>query len=136
VIIEDADEAEVQEASRLAYDAMVVAAQGLLKMRDPDVKSDPETVFTRFKKEFVDTKKFFERYVGNQEWPYFQAAHQAGGAAKDRDEARRRVEEAQLFVEASHACYARMLTEQCVGTPAETGAPVGSGVSSGNGVSA
>jgi sulfite reductase (ferredoxin) len=136
VIIDDADEAEVQEASRLAYDAMVVAAQGLLKMRDPDVKGDPETVFTRFQKEFVDTNKFFERYVGNQEWPYFQAAHQAGGAAKDRDEARRRVEEAQLFVEASHACYTRMLTEQCVGTPADNGAPVPSGVASGNGMPA
>jgi len=112
--------AEIQEASLQAYAAIVQAAQGLLKHKNPDQKGDPETVYADFKRQFVDTGAFFERYVGNQEWPYFQAAHEAKGRARDRDEARRRVEEAQLFIEASHACYARMLQNQAApgGSPA------------------
>ena len=96
-------------APQLAYRAMIVAAQALLKMRDPDIKPDPEVVFGEFKSQFIDTQLFFERYVGASEWQYFQSAHDAGGVARDLDEARRRVAEAQLFVEASHACYLRLL---------------------------
>ena len=107
-----ASEAQVQEASQLAYEAMVLAAHGLLKAANPDAKGDPASVFDAFERQFIDTGAFFERYIGNQEWPYFQAAHGAGGESRDRDESRRRVEEAQLFIEASHACYARLLQAQ------------------------
>src|SRR5688500_19409362 len=88
---------------------MMLAALGRLKTRIPDARADHDTVFADFKRLFVDTGVFFERYIGNQEWPYYQAAHEAKGRARDRDEARRRVEEAQLFIDASHACYARIL---------------------------
>ena len=101
---------------------MVLAALGLLKTLDPDAKSDPETVFSYFERQFIDTKIFFERFIGNNEWPYFQAAHETGGRARDGDEARRRVEEAQLFIEASHACYTRLRQAQGGGSPAVTGA--------------
>ena len=95
----NATEKEVQEASAQAYSAMVLAALGLLKTRNPDAKYDPETVFADFKQQFIDSRVFFERYIGSTEWTYFQDAHEAGGAARDRDEARRRVEEAQLFID-------------------------------------
>jgi sulfite reductase (ferredoxin) len=101
-----------REAAALAYDAMVAAAQGLLKDRDPDVPADPDTVFARFQSEFLETELFFERYIGASEAQYFIAAHHAGGGVRDRDEARRRVEEAQLFVEAAHACYSRLVQEK------------------------
>ena len=96
VIVDDSGstESEAKGAARMAYDAMVLAAQGLLKMEDPDVKSDPAVVFPRFEAQFVETKLFFERFVGAQEWGYFQGAHQADGTARNRDEAHRRVEEA------------------------------------------
>ena len=89
----------------------------LSKTKDPDVRSDPETVFNDFERQFIDTRLFFERYIGNSEWPYFQAAHETGGVARDRDEARRRVEEAQLFIEASHACFMRLCQAQGGGSP-------------------
>ncbi|HUE97320.1 MAG TPA: nitrite/sulfite reductase, partial [Longimicrobiaceae bacterium] len=104
--------AEIQDAARAAYLAMVTAAQGLLKVSDPDVAGDPEIVFGEFQRQFIDTQLFFERFIGANEWQYFQAAQQARGAARDRDEARRRVEEAQLFIEAAHACYTRLLQAQ------------------------
>lgn len=107
-----ATDAEVQEAAAMAYQAMIVAAQGLLKVNNPDAKGDPDFVFAEFKREFIDTQLFFDRFVGAQEWGYLQTAYEAGGKVRDRDEARRRVEEAQLFVEAAHACYARLLEAQ------------------------
>jgi sulfite reductase (ferredoxin) len=109
---------DIQEASREAYNAMMLAALGLLKTRNPDAKAEHETVFADFRRQFIDTGVFFERYIGNQEWPYYQVAHEAKGRSRDRDEARRRVEEAQLFIDASHACYARILQTQSGGAPA------------------
>jgi sulfite reductase (ferredoxin) len=102
-------------AARLAFDAMVTAAHALLLMDDPDASSSGDAVVQRFEADFIETGRFFERYIGASEWAYFQVAREAGGAARDRDEARRRVEEAQLFVEAAHACYARLLQAQAAG---------------------
>ena len=117
VIVDDPNstESEAREAAGEAYEAIVLAAQGLLKHEDPDVKSDPGAVFPRFQREFIETELFFERFIGSKEWGYFQAAHEAGGDARDRDEARRRVEESQLFIEAAHACYTRLLQTQASG---------------------
>ena len=111
LVVDDAtrSQAEVADAARLAYGAMVTAAQGLIKTRNPDIAPDPDIVFRAFKAQFVDTQLFFDRFVGVSQWQYFQAAHESGGAARDRDEARRRVEESQLFIEAVHACYSRMM---------------------------
>lgn len=117
VVVDDraSSEDEAKAAAEMAYEAMILAAQGLLKHGDPDVKGDPELVFPRFEKEFIDSELFFERFIGAKEWGYFQAAREAGGVVRDRDEARRRVEEAQLFIEAAHACYTRMLQTQASG---------------------
>lgn len=104
----EATEEEVLNASRLAYRAIMTAAQGLIKTRNPDIESDPDTVFASFKKSFIDNGLFLDRFVGTGEWQYYQTAHAARGEARDRDEARRRVEEAQLFIEAVHACYGRL----------------------------
>ncbi|MQA90448.1 MAG: nitrite/sulfite reductase [Gemmatimonas sp.] len=106
------DEEGVREVGRGAYLAMVAAAQGLLKVRNPDASQEPDVVFRQFREEFLDTKLFFERFIGANESQYFVNAHEAGGAVRDRDEARRRVEEAQLFIEAAHACYSRLLQAQ------------------------
>jgi len=118
VLVEEFERGEegVHEAARLAYSALLFAAQGLLKVDDPDVPSDPAIIFERFHREFIETRRFLDRYVGNNEWQYFQAAHEAGGRVRDRDEARRRVEESQLFIEAAHACYSRLLEAQAART--------------------
>ena len=114
VIVDDpgATEEEARATAGMAYEAMVMAAQGLLKHDDPDVRGDPAVVYARFQREFVDTERFFERFVGAREWGYYQSAHGEGGRATDRDHARRNVEEAQLFIEAAHACYTRLLEAQ------------------------
>ena len=117
VVVDDlsSTDAEAKGAAGMAYDAMLLGAQGLLKHEDPDVKSDPDEVFPRFQRDFIETELFFERFIGAKEWGYFQAAHEAGGEARDRDEARRKVEESLLFIEAAHACYTRLLQAQASG---------------------
>jgi sulfite reductase (ferredoxin) len=97
------------KASELSFVAMVRAAQGLLKVELPDVKADPAVVLPLFKQRFLDNERFFDRFVGRQESGYLMAAAEAGTKVRDLDEAHRRVEEAQLFIEASHACYARLM---------------------------
>jgi sulfite reductase (ferredoxin) len=112
LVVDDAarSDEDVADAARLAYAAMVTAAQGLIKSRDADIGADAHVVFDTFKAQFVDTQIFFDRFVGVSQWQYFQAAHETRGAARTRDDARRRVEEAQLFIEAVHACYARLVS--------------------------
>jgi sulfite reductase (ferredoxin) len=114
LVDDDPREDAIREAAELAYEAVVDAAQGLLKVDDPDVKGDPENVFSRFKTRYIETELFFDRFVGAREWQFFVSAHEAGGKVRDRDEARRRVEEAQLFVEAAYSCYSRILESQAV----------------------
>jgi sulfite reductase (ferredoxin) len=97
-----------QKAADLAFTAMVRAAQGLLKVEDSDVKATPEVVLPLFRQRFLDNERFFDRFVGRQEAAYLTTAAESGGKVRDVDEAHRRVEEAQLFIEACHACYARM----------------------------
>lgn len=117
VVVDDpgSSDDEAKAAAEMAYEAMIIAAQGLLKREDPDVKGDAALVFPRFEEEFINTELFFERFIGAREWGYFQSAHEAGGGVRDRDEARRRVEESQLFIEAAHACYTRLLEAQASG---------------------
>ena len=118
MIVDDpsSNEAQVTEAAGMAYEAMVLSAQGLLKTEDPDVKSDPAEVFPRFENRFIDTELFFERFVGAKEWGYFQAAHEAGGRARDRDEARRRSRESpSSSSRRPNACYTRLLRAQASG---------------------
>jgi sulfite reductase (ferredoxin) len=117
IVVDDPNStpSQIADAGHAAYGAMILAAQGLIKADDPDVKGDPAIVFPRFQRDFIDNGRFFERFIGAQEWGYLQAQHEAAGAVRDRDEARRRVEEAQLFIEAAHACYTRLLQAQAAG---------------------
>src|SRR5690606_12500367 len=65
-----------RDAAVLAYEAMLDAAQGLLKVNDPDVGRDAPTVFTRFQREFLETGLFYERFIGASEAQYFISAHE------------------------------------------------------------
>jgi sulfite reductase (ferredoxin) len=112
ILVDEAGDEGFREAAREAYRAMITAAQGLLKVSDPDVSDLADVVFPRFQAEFLETGRFFERHIGANESQYLIAAQQVGGAVRDRDEARRRVQEAGLFIEACHACYARILQAQ------------------------
>jgi sulfite reductase (ferredoxin) len=92
----------------MAYRAMVLAAQGLLKIKHPYIGEDPAEVMETFTKDFHDTGLFNDPFAGPKFYQYYHQAHAHRGKGLDREKVQLFLHEAQLFVEAAHSCYARM----------------------------
>ena len=104
------DEGHYEQADRLAYKAMLEAARGLVKTEFYDCPTDPSIVVEEFRKRFYDTEVFFDKYAGGKFAQYLFHRHEnADGRAFTKETAHRLVEEAQLFIEAAHACHGRIL---------------------------
>ncbi len=95
-----------QEAGEHAYQAMIQAAKALVKVEFHDVTDDK--VVDEFKTRFFDTEKIFDPYMGAKFANYLFQAHDKKDQAYEADRARHTIEEAQLFIEAVHACYDRL----------------------------
>lgn len=105
------DQQDVPGAAHIAYRAMVLAAKALAKTKRPQIQDDPHEVMSAFKADFYDTQLFFDPFMKGKFAGYYLQAHkevQEDGITPTAELARKRIEEAQLFVEAAHACYARM----------------------------
>ncbi|HVS66369.1 MAG TPA: nitrite/sulfite reductase [Thermoanaerobaculia bacterium] len=117
------DEGSPEQASRQAYEAMLQAAKALARSEDLDLPDDADSVVRAFEQRFVETGRFNDPFAGAKFANYLLAAHAealeaangANGAPAsdgsngfDPEYAHRRIEEAQLFIEAAHACYSRM----------------------------
>ncbi len=102
------DNGETARAGELAYQAMVHAARGLVKIEFSDIPDDAERIAQEFRTRFYDTQKFFDPFAGGKFAQYFFAAHQKTKTPHTPESVRYLIEEAQLFIEASHSCYNRM----------------------------
>ena len=96
------------EADRLAYGGMLLAARGLVKTEQVDVSDDPDEIVAEFRARFFDTQRFFDQYAGGKFAMYLFRRHAAAQQPRTAERARQLIEEAQLFLEASHACQARL----------------------------
>ena len=105
------DEDKVQEADAMAYQAMLSAAKALVKTQFHDVPDEPDSIVSEFRKRFFDTELFFDKYAQGKFAGYLFNRHGRAGATVTNETARQLVEEAQLFIEASHACSSRMQAE-------------------------
>lgn len=105
---------DVAKAARTAYDAMRNAAQALLDWRAIPHDSTPDGVAAAFKREFYETQLFFDPFVGGKFAQYYFAAHAQRQQVYDAEKAHRLIEEAQLFIEASHASYGRLAGQRVV----------------------
>jgi sulfite reductase (ferredoxin) len=99
---------DVERAGSLAYHAMLQAAHALVKIELPDASDDPDQIVREFRARFYDTQLFFDPFAGGKFAQYFFAAHGRVGKAQTEEPVRFLIEEAQLFIEASHSCYNRM----------------------------
>ncbi len=99
---------KIDEAIDKAFDAMVKAAQAITRTEIPNLDDDPEHVIRKFKARFHDTRKFHDPFAGAKFANYLFQAHAEGTDRLADDAARRRIEEAQLFIEAAHACNTRL----------------------------
>jgi sulfite reductase beta subunit-like hemoprotein len=109
------DAGDLANAKGMAYKAMLTAAKALVKTEFLDVTDDPDQIVEEFKARFHETKRFHDRFAGSKFASYLFQAHEVGGNGGRPEQARERVEEAQLFIEAAYACYERMGT---AGAPA------------------
>src|SRR5262249_1989318 len=95
-------------AAAMAYQSMVSAARALIRVRNADIGEDRGQEIAQFRGGFGATELFYDRFVGAKFANFLFRAHDSRDSAFDREQAHRHIEEAQLFIEAAHACYDRM----------------------------
>ncbi len=101
---------DTQKAGKTAYQSMVQAAKALIKTEYLDIPDDPDQIVREFRARFYDTQKFFDPFAGGKFAHYLFAVHKKSNLSYTQESAHHLIEEAQLFIEASHNCYGRMLT--------------------------
>ena len=112
------DEGDYPKADEQAYRAMVLAARALVRTKFLDVADDPDTIVREFRERFFDTELFFDRFAKGKFAEYLFARHASANPIPDKDSAHRLIEESQLFIEATHACDARLVALSASGAPA------------------
>jgi sulfite reductase (ferredoxin) len=100
----------IQQAGEFAYQAMLRAARGLVRLEFADISDDPDQIVDEFRTRYFDTQKFFDPFAGGKFAQYLFAAHQVAREPYTGDSARYRIDEAHLFIEAAHSCYQRIST--------------------------
>jgi sulfite reductase (ferredoxin) len=101
------DEGKPQEAAKTAYEAMIEAAKAITRERFQNLGDEPEEVVREFKKHLVDTE-LFKQSAAARFATYLFRAHEDGFDGMTAEQAHQRVEEALLFIDAAHECYAQM----------------------------
>ena len=98
----------VEQAGQTAYRAMLHGAKALVKINNPNVSEDADQIVSLFRKDYFDTQRFFDPFAGGKFAQYLFDAHRASGAPYTSDSSRYLIDEAQLFIDAAHACYNRL----------------------------
>lgn len=101
---------ETQKAALRAYRAMLHGARALLDWRKYDHDGSAQSIVTQFRQHFYDTRLFFAPGANGRFAQYLFHAHEQERRERDHDQTARLIEEAQLFIDACHACYVRILT--------------------------
>ena len=99
------------EADALAYQSMVGASRALVKQQYFDVPEPPDIVVEEFTQRFLDTELFYDKYAKGKFARYLLQRHQQGPVNADADSVHQLIDQAQLFIDAAHACYARCAVE-------------------------
>jgi len=102
---------QIDAAANTAYESMLHAALALLKLQFVVSPEDPDRIAAEFQKHFYDTQLFFDPFAGGKFAQYFFQAHERRGGKYTAESAHYLIEEAQLFIEAAHSCYARMAAQ-------------------------
>src|SRR5689334_966686 len=103
------DENQYQKAGETAYASMYQAALTLVEELFFNVPKDHDRVAEEFRARLYDTKLFWDEYAGGKFGHYYLRAYEKRNEPYTPEEAHRRVEEAQLVIEAAHTCYSKLL---------------------------
>ena len=110
----DLDNRDFPKASQTAFQAMLEAAKALIQVYNIDVINDADQIVEEFRRRFYDTELFHDPYAGPKFANYLFHAANGGRADTSPAAVHRRIEEAQLFIEAAYSCYSRLGQRQPV----------------------
>ena len=108
------DNQDFAKASQTAFQAMLEAAKALVQVYNIDVLNEEEQIVDEFRRRFFDTELFHDPYAGAKFANYLFHAANGGRADSSPAAVHRRIEEAQLFIEAAYSCYNRLGQRQPV----------------------
>ncbi len=100
------DKKNYKAAVDLAYESMIFSAEGVVRSRNREWVGSAEATIAEFRKGFFDTGEFVKHVNNTQFAAYLFKAQENRLPNPNPDEAHRRVEEAQLFLEAVHSYVA------------------------------
>ncbi len=103
------DSGDLKEADQFACQAMLEAVKGLLRSELLDIPPNEETTITEFRSRFYETGLFHDRYAGSKFAEYLFRRVESPPQEHTPDTIHRQIEEAQLFIEASHSCRDRIV---------------------------
>ncbi len=106
------EQSDPVRAAQTAYASMLHAAQALLEFKLGSSPEDADESVHAFRRHYYDTQVFFDPFAQGKFADYFFAAHAQRDDSPDHEQARRLVEECQLFLEAAHSCHARLLVNR------------------------
>jgi sulfite reductase (ferredoxin) len=106
------DEKKLDEASTRGWAAMVRSARALVREKNPNIGTDDDEIVGEFRKLFHDTGLFNDPFAGPKFAHYFFRVNEERSKKATADSTHQLLEEASLFVDASHQCYTRMVTAQ------------------------
>jgi sulfite reductase (ferredoxin) len=101
------DDGQYQRADEMAYGAMLTAARTLVQLQLPDPPADPDSIVREFRSRFVEPRFFWDPYHHGQFANYLFNRHENPDTRYTKDTAHKIVEEANLFIDAAHKCYAK-----------------------------
>lgn len=104
----DLDAGQFEEAGAKALKAMLTAAEGLIKDKNPDISDKPDEILAEFKTRFCDTEVFYDPFARDKFARYLFSSVEKGVTGLRPEQVRQRVEEATLFIEAAYSCNVRM----------------------------
>jgi sulfite reductase (ferredoxin) len=104
LLLESKDAAGVARGARAA---MLRAARALTREKSPNLSEDADEIVSEFRRHYYDTQVFFDPFVGGKFAHFFFRAHEERDAPQTLEGAHQLLEEAQLFLDAAHQCYAR-----------------------------
>jgi sulfite reductase (ferredoxin) len=104
------DRGDSSGAADIAYRAMLIAARTLAREKEAGLSEDPDEVVTAFKTHLFDPGLFHDPYAGGKFGNYLFRVHgeRNNGFVATPELARKRIEEAQLFIEAAHSYHGRI----------------------------
>ncbi|PIU65544.1 MAG: sulfite reductase [Armatimonadetes bacterium CG07_land_8_20_14_0_80_59_28] len=103
---------KVREADQTAFQAMLEAAKSLVKTEFWDVPDNPDSIVNEFQTRFYDTDIFQKSYGANRFALYLLLRHKDADREFSPEKAHKLIEEAQLFIEATHACHDHLTQER------------------------